>query len=66
MMKFFLPSRCRLALSRSGFRKPMDFNRLLVDIDTCFDCDELGLYTGSKVGGDIVVGCGVTSDGVTG
>ena len=54
-----------LALSLSGFKKPMDFNRLLVDIDTCFDCDELGLYTGSRVGGDIVFGSGVASDGMT-
>ena len=65
IVKFFLPNRCKCALSLSGFKNPMDFNRLFVDIDTCFDCEEFGLYTGSTVGGDNIVGVVVASDGDT-
>lgn len=42
MLKLFLPNLCRFALRQSIFRKPIDFNRLEVDIDTNFDCEELG------------------------
>ena len=63
--KFFFPRRWIFAFNLSGFRKPIDFNRLFVDIDTCFDCDEFGRYTGSTVGGDAVVGSIVASDGET-
>jgi len=53
ILKFVVLVVCKCLINESGFKKPMDFCRSLLDIVTILDCDEFGRYTG--VGVEVVM-----------